>query len=254
MRFTFLGTGTSIGVPEMRCHCRTCMSADPHDKRLRTSALIETNTTTIIIDCGPDFRQQTLRAGVENIDAVLLTHEHYHHVGGLDDLRPYCTDKENPVYVERNVLQHIIERMPYCFGTEKRPRTPTMGLCEISPGNKFTVGDLEILPLRVMHGNMPILGYRIGSLTYITDMKSMDQNTFRLIEGTETLVVNALHTKEHPTHQNVRQAVLFAERLGAKETYFIHMSHRAGMHAIMNAKFPPHMQFAYDGQEIIIDN
>jgi len=247
MKLTFLGTGTSIGVPEMCCHCQTCQSTDPHDKRLRTSALIETDTTKIVIDCGPDFRQQTLRVGLERIDAVLLTHEHYDHVGGLDDLRPYCTDRVIPVYAEQNVICHVMERMPYCFGQEKKPRTPTMELRQIKPGEIFQVGDLDILPLRVWHGTMPIVGFRIGSLTYITDMKSIDDEYFNLIQGTQTLIVNALHTKEHPTHQNVRQAVLFAERVGARETFFIHMSHRAGMHAIMNAKFPPHVQFAYDG-------
>ena len=142
--------------------------------------------------------------------------------------------------------------MPYCFCKDRSPRVPAMELREVVPGKKITIGDLEILPLRVMHGNLPIVGYRIGGLTYITDMKSMDEETFKLLKGTDTLVVNALHTKEHPTHQNVRQAVLFAQRVGARETYLIHMSHRAGMHAIMNGKFPAHIQFAYDGQEISI--
>ena len=252
MKLTFLGTGTSIGVPEMRCHCQTCMSTDPHDKRLRTSALIETDTTKIIIDCGPDFRQQALRAGIEQLDAVIVTHEHYDHIGGLDDLRPYCTTTTIPIYAERNVMDHIVQSMPYCFCKDRSPRVPAMELREVVPGKKITIGDLVILPLRVMHGNLPIVGYRIGGLTYITDMKSMDEETFKLLKGTDTLVVNALHTKEHPTHQNVRQAVLFAQRVGARETYLIHMSHRAGMHAIMNGKFPAHIQFAYDGQEISI--
>lgn len=252
MKLTFLGTGTSIGVPEMCCHCSTCMSQDPHDKRLRTSALLETGNANIIIDCGPDFRQQTLRAGIQRIDAVILTHEHYDHVGGLDDLRPYCTDRVIPVYAESYVIRDIMQRMPYCFGQDKKPRTPTMELREIKPDIPFRIADIEILPLRVMHGNIPILGFRIGNLTYITDMKTMSDDQIKLIEGTKTLVVNALHTKEHQTHQNVRQAVLFAERIGADETYFVHMSHRAGLHEVMNAKFPPHMQFAYDG--LVLEN
>lgn len=250
MRLTFLGTGTSIGVPEMCCHCQTCLSENPHDKRLRTSALIETGTENIIIDCGPDFRQQTLRAGVERVDAVLLTHEHYDHVGGLDDLRPYCTGRNIPIYAERNVMDHIMERIPYCFGSEKKPRTPNMELIEIVPDKSFSIGSTRILPIRVMHGTIPILGFRIGSLAYITDMKTIDPDQFILLEGVGTLVVNALHTKEHPTHQNVRQAVLFAERVGARQTYFVHMSHRAGLHDVMNAKFPQGMQFAYDGLTI----
>lgn len=250
MRLTFLGTGTSIGVPEMCCHCQTCLSENPHDKRLRTSALIETGTENIIIDCGPDFRQQTLRAGVERVDAVLLTHEHYDHVGGLDDLRPYCTGRNIPIYAERNVMDHIMERIPYCFGSEKKPRTPNMELVEIVPDKSFSIGSTRILPIRVMHGTIPILGFRIGSLAYITDMKTIDPEQFKLLEGVGTLVVNALHTKEHPTHQNVRQAVLFAERVGARQTYFVHMSHRAGLHDVMNAKFPQGMQFAYDGLTI----
>lgn len=246
MKLTFLGTGTSIGVPEMCCNCAVCTSADEHDRRLRTSAWIETGTESIVIDCGPDFRQQTLRAGIGHIDAVLLTHEHYDHVGGLDDLRPYCTGHDIPVYAEQYVIDDVKQRIPYCFGDCKKPRTANILPMPIEPGVPFKIGSTEILPFRVMHGTIPILGFRIGSLGYITDMKSMDDDSFALLKGVRTLVVNALHTKEHPTHQNVRQAVLFAQRVGADETYFVHMSHRAGLHEVMNAKFPPHMQFAYD--------
>ncbi len=252
MKLTFLGTGTSIGVPEMCCHCATCTSADEHDRRLRTSAWIETGTESIVIDCGPDFRQQTLRAGVEHIDAVLLTHEHYDHVGGLDDLRPYCTGHDIPVYAEQYVIDDVKQRIPYCFGNCKKPRTANILPMPIEPGVKFKVGNTEILPFRVMHGTIPILGFRIGNLGYITDMKSIDEDSFAILEGVRTLVVNALHIKEHPTHQNLQQAVLFAQRVGADETYFVHMSHRAGLHEVMNAKFPPHMQFAYDTLSIDI--
>lgn len=250
MKLTFLGTGTSIGIPEMCCHCPTCMSHDQHDKRLRTSALIETGSENILIDCGPDFRQQALREGIEKIDAVIVTHEHYDHVGGLDDLRPYCTGRDIPVYAEQYVIDDIRQRIPYCFGDSKKPRTANMQPIPIEPGRKFKVGQTEILPIRVMHGNIPILGFRIGDLAYITDMKSVDEHNFNLISDVRTLVVNALHTKEHPTHQNVRQAVLFAERVGANATWFIHMSHRAGLHEVMNAKFPEGMQFAWDGLSI----
>lgn len=250
MKLTFLGTGTSIGVPEMLCTCPTCLSQDPRDKRLRASALVQTESTNVLIDCGPDFREQMLRCGLRRIDGVLVTHEHYDHVGGLDDLRPFCATHNVPVYAEKLVIQHLMERIPYCFGDKKYPGTPSILLNEITPDVRFRIGDIEIVPIRVMHGRLPIVGYRIGSMAYITDMKTIPAEEMPLLDGVKTLIVNALHTKEHPTHQNVRQAVLFAEKVGADATWFIHMSHRVGLHETVDAKLPSGMHFAYDGLEI----
>lgn len=236
----------------MICKCPTCLSTDPRDKRLRSSVLIQTDSTNIIIDCGPDFRQQMIRCGLERIDGVLVTHEHYDHVGGMDDLRPFCAAHTIPVYAEELVIRHLMERIPYCFGQSKYPGTPTLELKQIRPAETFSIGDIDVTPIRVMHGSLPIVGFRIGTLAYITDMKSIPEESLALLSGVETLVVNALHTKEHPTHQNVMQAIRFSERIGASATWFIHMSHRVGMHAVVDAKLPPSMHFAYDGLSFLL--
>lgn len=250
MKIKILGTGTSIGVPEMACHCAVCKSDNPRDKRFRTSAWIQEGDTSLLVDCGPDFRTQALLAGIEKIDGVILTHEHNDHVGGLDDLRPFCAAHAVPVYCQEHVANCIVERMPYSFGAEKRRGTPTIDLVPVKPGESFKVGALDIMPFTVMHGMAPILGFRIGRLGYITDMKSMDSSQMKYLEGVDTLIVNALHIKEHPTHQNLRQAVIFAEKVNAARTYFIHMSHRVGLHDVVNAKLPESMTLAYDGLEI----
>ena len=247
MKITFLGTGTSIGVPEMRCGCAVCTSLNPKDTRLRTSVLIEDDHTHILIDCGPDFRAQMLQHKVDTIDAVLVTHEHYDHVGGIDDLRPYSFVKTLSVYAEKFVIDHLLQRIPYCFGSNKYPGTPQLELMEIEAGKSFSVGSLDILPIRVIHGKLPILGYRIGSMAFITDMKSIDDTQVALLKDLDLLIVNALHTKEHPTHQNLMQAINFAERVGAKETWFVHMSHRVGLHDFVDARLPKHIHLAYDG-------
>lgn len=245
-----LGTGTSIGVPEMRCDCQVCTSADPHDKRLRTSALIETDSTTVLLDCGPDFRQQMLINRVRHIDGVFLTHEHFDHVAGIDDLRPYCKEHDLDVYAEQFVIDHLLERIPYCFGINKYPGTPSLVLNRVEPGDIVSVGDIKVEILRVFHGQLPIVGFKIGNMAYITDIKYMPREEFEKIRGVKYLFITALHIKEHPTHQNLAQAIEFVREAGAENAWFLHMSHRIGLHAEMDATLPEGMHLAYDGMKI----
>ena len=221
MRLTFLGTGTSCGVPTIGCQCYTCSSTDPHDKRLRCSALIETAQTRLLIDCGPDFR-------------------------------PYCQFGEINVYADPIARQGMLQMLPYCFAEHRYPGVPAIQLHEIHPHEAFRIGDLEIVPFQVMHHDLPILGYRIGSLAYITDMKTIAPEELPYIEGCDTLVVNALRQKPHHSHQTLDEAVAFAKRVGARQTWLIHSSHDIGRHAEVNASLPANIQMAYDGQVIEI--
>lgn len=252
MKLRILGSGTSMGVPTLACDCDVCRSTDPHDKRLRSSALLYTDGAVILIDCGPDFRQQMLQVEPFVVpDAILITHEHSDHVGGLDDLRPSNVFGDVNVYAEDYTARDLRVRLPYCFVEKKYPGVPGIMLHEVKPFRPFKVKNTEILPLRVMHGQLPILGFRIGNLGYVTDMKTMPQESYDALAGLDMLIMNALHVYEHPTHQNIRQAVENALRIGAKETYFIHMSHYAGRHAVADSQLPPHIHYAYDGLELI---
>ena len=252
MKLTFLGTGTSCGVPTIGCQCYTCSSTDPHDKRLRCSALIETAQTRLLIDCGPDFRQQIMPQPFRKIDGILITHAHYDHMGGMDDIRPYCQFGEINVYADPIARQGMLQMLPYCFAEHRYPGVPAIQLHEIHPHEAFRIGDLEIVPFLVMHHDLPILGYRIGSLAYITDMKTIAPEELPYIEGCDTLVVNALRQKPHHSHQTLDEAVAFAKRVGARQTWLIHSSHDIGRHAEINASLPANIQMAYDGQVIEI--
>ncbi len=254
MKVTVLGTGTSGGVPQIGCRCSTCMSTDPHDKRFRCSSLIEQDGNAILIDCGPDFRQQMLRLGrFPDIHDIFLTHEHFDHVGGIDDIRPGILFGEVRIYAEENVREHLMSRIPYCFTPpEKRyPGVPAITLEPLEMHKPVNVGTIDVVPIRVMHGKLPIAGFRIGGLAYITDMKSMPDSEWQYLNGVKVLIVNALHYRTHPSHQNVADAIAFAQRVGAEETYFIHMSHFILPHEEADRMLPPHIHYAYDG--LVID-
>lgn len=252
MKLTFLGTGTSCGVPTIGCQCYTCSSTAPHDKRLRCSVLIETESTRILIDCGPDFRQQIMSQPFRKIDGILITHAHYDHMGGMDDIRPYCQFGEINVYADPIARQGMLQMLPYCFAEHRYPGVPAIQLHEIHKHEAFRINDLDIVPFEVMHHDLPILGYRIGPLAYITDMKTIDEREIPYILGCNTLVVNALRQKPHHSHQTLDDAVAFARRIGARQTWLIHSSHDIGRHAEVNASLPSDIQMAYDGQVIEI--
>lgn len=250
MRLTFLGTGTSKGVPEIGCTCPVCRSTDGRDKRLRVSALVETGGTRILIDCGPDFREQMLGIPFKPIDGVLLTHEHYDHTGGIDDLRPFCRFGDIEVFADELTCTHLRERLPYFFREVLYPGVPVLHFHTMAPYRPVCIKGVEVMPLQVMHGKMPILGFRIGGLGYITDMTDAPEETMRQLAGVDTLVIGALRHKPHATHQTIERAAEVARSLGARETYLIHMNHEAGLHAETDAKLPEHVHLAYDGLAI----
>ena len=254
MKLTFLGTGTSCGVPTIGCQCHTCTSPDPHDKRLRCSALVETEQTRLLIDCGPDFREQIMPHPFRRIDGILITHAHYDHMGGLDDVRPYCQFGEINVYADPIARKGMLQMLPYCFAEHRYPGVPAIQLHEIRPHKSITIGDFRITPFQVMHHDLPILGYRIeagqSTLVYITDMKTISSEEIPFTEHCDVLVVNALRPLPHHSHQTLDEAVLFAQHIAAPHAFLIHSSHDMPRHTDVNALLPSNIQMAYDGQVV----
>ncbi len=246
MQITFLGTGTSTGIPQIGCTCPVCTSTDPKDNRLRTSVVVSVNGKNILIDCGPDFRQQVLRSGIGRIDAVLITHIHYDHTGGIDDLRPFGGKHTLPIYLEAPVAEGIRTRLPYCFGDHLYPGVPNIRLQEIGI-EPFTIENIEVTPIRVMHYKLPILGYRIGGLVYITDALTIPDEEYAKMKQVDVLVINALRKQPHLSHQTLDEALRVIERVQPREAYLVHMSHHMGLTAEVEKELPPHVHFAYDG-------
>lgn len=250
LEIEFLGTGTSTGVPVIGCQCEVCRSTDSRDHRLRTSAIVRYQGMNILIDCGPDFRQQILRASSLQLDALLLTHIHYDHVAGIDDLRPYCYKADFPIFAKAEVNRQLRINLPYCFTEELYPGVPHLQLRDVGT-HAFQVGNVEVMPIAVMHGKLPILGYRIGPMAYITDCSCISPDEMEKLKGIPLLVMNALHHHPHHSHMNLTQALEVVKQIGPRETYFIHMSHEVGLHAIAQTQLPPHVHFAYDGLVVL---
>ena len=255
MKITVLGSGTSQGVPIITCDCEVCHSTDARDRRLRTSILIESNDATICIDAGPDFRYQMLRANVKKLDAILITHEHKDHIGGLDDARPLIFVQKKPmkIYASREAQEEIKREYSYAFANEdeRYPGVPTFDLIEINQ-NPIIIKDLTIEPIKLKHFTLTSYGFRIGNFAYITDLSELSDEAFHKLEGTEYLIIEALRKREHYSHINLSQAIEIAQRLNVKKTWFTHVSHEMGKAAEVNPTLPENMMLAYDGMVIEI--
>jgi len=251
VRVTFLGTGTSQGVPVIGCQCEVCQSLDFRDKRLRTSALLEVNNKVFVFDTGPDFRQQMLREDVKQLDAVIFTHEHKDHTAGLDDVRAFNfrQKKDMPVYGRQQVLDQLKQEFSYAFAEKKYPGVPQLETHELT-GEPFTVEGVTFTPIEVMHLKLPVYGFRIGDFTYITDANSISENEKEKIKGSKVLVLNALQKQPHISHFNLEEAIEMAQELNADQTYFLHISHKMGTHKSVEGQLPDNIHLAFDGLSI----
>lgn len=254
MLLRFLGTGTSTGVPQLRCDCPVCRSTDPRDRRMRSSAMVETQGRRLLIDCGPDFREQMLRFYPEgDLDALLVTHHHYDHVGGCDDLRPYCKGKEAfDVYCNADVADDMHRRMPYCFAANPYPGVPRYSIHEVKAGDKFDVHGVTVEAFAVNHYLLEILAYRIGPLGYITDAKHIPDATIQGMKGVDTLVINALRHTEHISHMTLEESLEAIRRIGPRRAFLTHLSHGMGFTADLIPQLPDGVEVAQDGMTVEI--
>ena len=259
MKLTFLGTGTSFGVPQIGCACRVCKSPDPRDKRTRVGAVVETEMgTRLLIDTPPELRIQLIAAGIDRVDAVLFTHDHADHVHGIDDLRAISVRRDGPLpmYGPAESLERLAQRFPYIFDESMKPiagtSKPEAYARAIEEGETVTIGDAEVTPVAVPHGFARVFAYRIGPLAYVTDAKTIPPAAVALMRGAKVLVLNALFRTEHPTHLSVPEAIKVAQAIGAERTYLTHLTHEY-LHADLEAELPRGVQPAFDGLVVRID-
>ncbi len=254
LKITFLGTGTSSGVPMVACDCKVCTSADAKDKRLRSSILVESSTTSFVVDTTPDFRYQMLREQVKKLDAVLYTHPHKDHIAGLDDVKAFTFLSGNPMEIFANELtQESLKREFYYIFTDKKyPGIPEVNLntIDLTP---FLIGDIPVIPILVWHLHMPVLGFRFGDFTYITDANRMEEAEKEKIKGSKTLVLNALRHKKHLSHFTLNEATALVQELNVSQAYFTHISHQLGKHQEINKELPTGIELAYDGMQLSFD-
>ena len=249
MKITFPGTGTSQGIPFIGCPCPICTSSNKKDNRLRSSIWIETKDTSIVIDSGPDFRYQMLRAKVHKLDAIVFTHGHKDHIAGLDDIRAYnyFEKKPIPVYATEETQEALKREFSYIFTNPTYPGIPQIEMNTINAYESFTINELTITPIRLLHFKMEVLGFRIGDFTYITDANYIEPEELAKVNGSRTLVLNALRHEPHISHYTLAEAVEVAKSLNIEETYFTHISHQLGLHDVVDSALPPGMHLSYDG-------
>ena len=253
MTVTFLGTGTSQGVPIICCECAVCKSTNPKDNRLRSSILIESETTKIVIDSGPDFRQQLLRRNLKSLDAVVFTHEHKDHIAGLDEVKAfnYFNKMRMPVYATERVQNALKREFAYIFSDDKYPGIPEVDLFTVTD-EPIIIKDITLLPIDVVHFKMPVKAYRINNFTYITDANYISDSEKEKIKGSEIIVVNALRKEPHPSHFTFEEAINLMKELKPKKAYFTHISHQLGLHNQVSEELPSFIELAYDGLQIEI--
>ncbi len=253
MKVTLLGTGTSTGIPVIGCRCRVCMSSDPRDRRMRCACHVDAEGIDLVIDTGPDFRRQALREGIEHLDAVLFTHHHFDHVAGLDDLRPFFFNNRSPIpcFARENTVEVLQTMFKYIFEDGSYPGVPDLILHEV--GGPFDVESrrasdrsVRVVPIDAYHGDLPLFGYRIGRFAYVTDTNRIPETSVELLKDLDVLVLDALREERHPTHFTIDEAVKTAERIGAAETYFVHMTHSI-LHEEIDDRLPQGMHLGYDG-------